>query len=188
VSRGWRWICPGCKARVRVIFLPVRPINLAEYFGVRPEVDGELDAVEDSPRVFGCTRCHRVRYFSRVDRCGWNALIGHATGGLLYGHEVRRPEYWRPTRRRAYRPSAKRAPSKRRAEVLAMLREGRKVKEIAAGLGIAVNTVAGHMKVIYRELGVHSRRELREVGAGDLPDAAVGGTVGDDPRAEAGSR
>jgi hypothetical protein len=170
VWRGWRWICPGCGERVRTLLLPVRAMNLAEYFGARPEFD-ELDAVPDSPRAMGCARCPRVRYFSRTTAASWNALIAHASGGLLYGREVRKPDYFRPTRRRRYTRHLNRKPSRRRAEVLAMLREGRRVKEIAAGLGIAVNTVLGHMKVIYREMGVHSRKELRVVG-----DA--GGAVG----------
>jgi DNA-binding CsgD family transcriptional regulator len=161
VARGWRWKCPGCGERVRVIFLPVRPINLAEYYGVKAELDGELDAVEELPRVFGCTRCHRVRYFSRVGRLGWNALIAHSTGGLLYGREVRRPDYWEETRRRTYRRSAGRAPSKRRVEVLGLLLEGRTIKEIGRELGISANTVTNYVRVIYREAGVHSRGELR---------------------------
>src|SRR5258706_9873359 len=60
MARGWRWRCPGCGERVRVIFLPVRPINVAEYLGGKADVDGELDGVTEMPRVFGCTRCHRV--------------------------------------------------------------------------------------------------------------------------------
>jgi DNA-binding CsgD family transcriptional regulator len=161
-SRGWRWVCPGCRERVRVIFLPVRSMNLAEYLGVRAEIDGEVDDVAEMPRAFACTRCHRVRYFSRLGRHGWNELIAHSTGGLLYGHEVRRPDYWEETRKRTYRRSAARAPSKRRAEVLSLLRAGKRIGEIARELGISVNGVGNHTRVIYREAGVHSRRALVE--------------------------
>jgi DNA-binding CsgD family transcriptional regulator len=156
---GWRWICPGCKERVRTIYLPVRAMNLAEYFGARPEFD-ELDKVEDPPRALGCTRCHRVRYFSRVDRHAWNALIAHCTGGLLYGREVRKPEFWRETRRRKYRPSLGRAPSKRREEVRALLLKRMTIPQIGRELGISVNTVWNHVRVIYGEMGVHSRKDF----------------------------
>jgi DNA-binding CsgD family transcriptional regulator len=147
---------------VRVIYLPVRSMNLAEYLGVRAEIDAEVDGVAEMPRTFACTRCHRVRYFSRVGRSGWNALIAHCTGGLLYGHEVRRPDYWgaEEKRRRAYRPSKGRAPSKRRAEVVELLRAGKRIGEIARELGISINTVNSHTRVLYREAGVHSRRAL----------------------------
>jgi DNA-binding NarL/FixJ family response regulator len=102
-----------------------------------------------------------VHYFSKVDRCAWNSLILHSSGGLLYGREVRKPEYFKATRRRAYRPCARWAKSKRRAEVMERVIAGMKVAEIARALGISNNTVAGYMKVIYRERGVHSRRELQ---------------------------
>ena len=148
-QRGWRWICPGCKKRVRTIFLPMRQMNLLEYFGVKAETDIE-DGVEDLPRVFGCTRCHRVRYFSKVDRHGWNALIGHSTGGLLYGREVRRPEFWKATRKRAYRPSSGRAKSKRLEEVRERLLAKKTIEEIGRELGISGNTVTNHVRVIYR--------------------------------------
>jgi hypothetical protein len=165
MGRGWRWICPGCKKRGRTIYLPMRQMNIAQYFGVKAERD-EVDGVAEIPRVFGCMRCHRVRYFSKVDRHGWNALIGHSTGGLLYGREVRRPEYWKATRKRAYRPSSGRTPSKRRAEVRERLLAGMGVGEIARGLGLSVNGVNNHTRVIYREAGVHSYRELRRVEEG----------------------
>jgi DNA-binding NarL/FixJ family response regulator len=61
--------------------------------------------------------------------------------------------------------------------VLALLLEGLAVKEIVAKLGIKWNTVAGHMKVIYREAGVHSRRELRER-AGPSAGGGAGPAVG----------
>jgi DNA-binding CsgD family transcriptional regulator len=159
-QRGWRWICPGCKKRVRTIFLPMRHMDLLEHFGVKAEADIE-DSVEEMPRVFGCTRCHQVRYFSRVDRHGWNQLIGHASGGMLYGREVRKPDYFKATRRRAYRPSKGRAPSKRRAQVRELLLAGQGVGAIARELGLSVNGVNNHTRVIYRMEGVHSYRELR---------------------------
>jgi len=167
-ARGWRWVCGGCRKLVRTIYLPLRDRNLAEYFGVKVEGD-EVDEVVELPRTFACTRCHRVRYFSRVDRHGWNQLVAHATGGLLYGREVRKPEYWKETRRRAYRPSVRRAKSLRREEVRRLLLLGLGVGDVAKELGISVNGVNNHTRVIYREAGVHSYRELRRLAVGNSP-------------------
>jgi DNA-binding CsgD family transcriptional regulator len=167
-ARGWRWVCGGCKKLVRTVYLPLRDRNLAEYFGVKVEGD-EVDGVAEMPRTFACTRCHRVRYFSRVDRHGWNQLIAHATGGLLYGREVRKPEYWKATRKRAYRPAKGRKPSKRREEVRERLLAGMGIGEVALDLGISVNCVNNYTRVIYREAGVHSYRELRrKAGVADI--------------------
>lgn len=47
----------------------------------------------------------------------------------------------------------------REEEVLQLVSKGFSYAEIAAGLGMAVNTVASHVKQIYRKLSVHSRSE-----------------------------
>jgi DNA-binding NarL/FixJ family response regulator len=47
----------------------------------------------------------------------------------------------------------------REAEVLQLVAKGFSYAEIASGLGMAVNTVASHVKQIYRKLSVHSRSE-----------------------------
>lgn len=52
--------------------------------------------------------------------------------------------------------------SPREREVLRALVEGRRVREIARALGIALNTSRKHVKAILRKLGVHSQAELIE--------------------------
>jgi DNA-binding NarL/FixJ family response regulator len=47
----------------------------------------------------------------------------------------------------------------REEEVLNLVAKGFSYAEIAAGLGLAVSTVASHVKQIYRKLSVHSRSE-----------------------------
>ena len=47
----------------------------------------------------------------------------------------------------------------REEEVLKLVAKGFSYAEIAAGLGLAVSTVASHVKQIYRKLSVHSRSE-----------------------------
>ena len=48
----------------------------------------------------------------------------------------------------------------READVLDQLRLGRSNGEIAAALGVSVETVRTHARAVFRKLGVHSRREL----------------------------
>lgn len=48
----------------------------------------------------------------------------------------------------------------RELQIVALLGEGRSSKEIAAVLGLSVQTVANHRKHICRKLGVHSTAEL----------------------------
>jgi DNA-binding NarL/FixJ family response regulator len=52
--------------------------------------------------------------------------------------------------------------TRREAEVLPMLQQGRSNAEIALALQIGVETVRTHARNIYRKLGVSSRRELAE--------------------------
>lgn len=48
----------------------------------------------------------------------------------------------------------------REAQVLRLIGEGKTSKEIAAELGVSVDTIANHRKSICRKLGVHSTAEL----------------------------
>jgi DNA-binding NarL/FixJ family response regulator len=63
--------------------------------------------------------------------------------------------------------------SPREAEVLLMLQQGRSNAEIAAALGVGVETIRTHAHNIYRKLGVSSRRELRPPGLGPARRARV---------------
>ncbi len=49
--------------------------------------------------------------------------------------------------------------TQREAEVLTLVSKGYAYAEIADALGVTVNTVASHVKQIYRKLSVHSRSE-----------------------------
>ncbi len=50
--------------------------------------------------------------------------------------------------------------SPRQGAVLDRLLTGQSEKEIAASLGLTVNTVHGYVKEVFRHLRVHSRHEL----------------------------
>jgi DNA-binding NarL/FixJ family response regulator len=54
----------------------------------------------------------------------------------------------------------------REAEVLDGLQLGRSNGEIAASLGVSVETVRTHARSVFRKLGVHSRRELADLARG----------------------
>jgi DNA-binding NarL/FixJ family response regulator len=57
--------------------------------------------------------------------------------------------------------------TRREAEVLPLLQEGRSNAEIALALHVSVETVRTHARNIYRKLGVSSRRELAALPAPD---------------------
>jgi len=101
--RGWRFICPGCGRPVRNVYYPLPVMDILTYFGIAVE-PSEADAVAAPLPAFACVKCHKVRYFSRVDRNSWNQLVTHLSAGLLYGHEVEKPAWLTPDRKRAYRP------------------------------------------------------------------------------------
>src|SRR6266496_3786540 len=95
----------------------------------------EFDRIESAPASLACVKCHGIQYFYRLGPNAWNIMIHHASGGLLYGYEVKRPAWVTEDRKRAYRPLLGRKPSVRRQEVLERLLRGWKDKEIAKDLG-----------------------------------------------------
>jgi two-component system nitrate/nitrite response regulator NarL len=64
--------------------------------------------------------------------------------------------------------------SPREHQVLELLREGRTTESISDELGLAVETVRGHVKSILRKLGVHSRREAIDSTRSEHSQAALG--------------
>ena len=116
---------------------------------------------------FACKKCHRVRYFSRVDKACWNEFVGHLTEGLLYGSEVKRP---RDLVIRRKRPMRKRTVSERvrvqREEVLRLLVAGKTKQEVADEMGIPFGRVDGNARKLYRELEVKTRKGLKERAVG----------------------
>jgi DNA-binding NarL/FixJ family response regulator len=53
--------------------------------------------------------------------------------------------------------------TQREAEVLPMLQQGNSNAQIAAALGVGVETIRTHARNVYRKLGVSSRRELERL-------------------------
>jgi hypothetical protein len=140
-----------------------------------------------SPQTFACERCLRPRRLSRCDPNGWNELITHLTGGLLFGREVQRPD-WFPRPRRGhpqppdaapqadpsirnpqsqirnrkipYTPRPTRSPSVRRPQVERLLLAGRTFKQIAAELRLAYGTILWTAQQVYKQHGVRSLRDF----------------------------
>ena len=51
----------------------------------------------------------------------------------------------------------------RETDVLLLVSEGRSYQKIADSLGISLGTVQGHVKCLYRKLGVHTKQEVIEL-------------------------
>ena len=64
--------------------------------------------------------------------------------------------------------------SRREREVLGLLARGFANKEIADQLSLSVETIRGHLKLIYEKLHVHSRTEAVLRFMGRTPGAAGG--------------
>ena len=158
---GWRWVCPGCKKKVETVYLPQGSADWAGYVGVKVE-ESEVDEVPEPPGCFACGVCHGVVGFTRTDVTrSWNNLVLHLSGGLLYGREVRRPQWFVAGRKKRY--GRHRCKRPRQDELERLLVETRmSFKEIAAAMGIRYGSVLGLTKPLYRRRGVHSREQLRD--------------------------
>jgi DNA-binding CsgD family transcriptional regulator len=164
--RGYRWLCPKCERLVRIIYYPLPPYNIPRYLKHDP-----AQALSDSSfslhpsafsSEFACHFCHRISFFTRLNRDSWNQFISHVTAGLLYGREVPKPkDFTLPTdRKRKYRPCLNRPPSPRRQQVLTLLLQGHSYDQIAKALNVGYATVHEHVKTIYKQNNVHARKEL----------------------------
>lgn len=126
VFRGWDWRCPGrraadgrwviCGRPCKYLFAPLPPFTLAqslcEWTLEMPEGSGLRGAwqpglhepeVGKGRRSLACKHCWGVRNPSMLSHVGWNDFVSCISGGLLYGHEVERPEAEAPlVRKRAW--------------------------------------------------------------------------------------
>jgi hypothetical protein len=169
---GWKWICPGCGETCRTIYLPLPPMALV---GLLPGGEihrrdaGNPDAISPGMQTFACGRCHGVLQPSRLDARAWNQLISHISGGLLYGHEVQKPDWWEPRRKRRFVSRINRAPSVRREQVRERLQRGISYREIAAELGISYSRAADYAREVFRQERVKNLKEfLRRIDLGEL--------------------
>jgi DNA-binding CsgD family transcriptional regulator len=163
---------------VRKIYYP-----LPAFVGVRlldeEYPDGHEFGLPECPREFACRSCHGVRFFSMTSAGAWNDVILQLSGGLLYGHEVEKPAWWRSEvekgRKRRFVAKGMRK-SERRDEVRGLLLAGLKRREISARLRVARSRVDTLIDQIYKMEGVHSVGELRgRLRTGVVEDTACTG-------------
>jgi DNA-binding CsgD family transcriptional regulator len=158
--RGWRWICPKCGEKVSSVFLPKRIMTVSLFNGDEKDlITSGDDEVRPYEPTFACTKCHRIRYWSSLHHNSWNQLIAYLSGGLLYGTEVEKPEWFTPRRRRAY--ARHKSEMARGKQVERYLNEGLSYMEIAERMSLTLSGVQGHVKRVYKRRGVRSRKALK---------------------------
>jgi DNA-binding NarL/FixJ family response regulator len=154
---GYFWLCPHCQKTCRTIYYPLPPMNLLSTKDIP-----RLAQIIDIPRKidgFACRRCHRVKFFSRLQSEAWNDLIAYMTAGLLYGREVPRPAWFTPDRKRPYKPMPNRSAPKRE-QVLERLLKGWPRTRIAADLGMTAGALSQQMWKIFKQHRVRTYAAL----------------------------
>jgi len=108
--------------------------------------------------TLACHRCHRIRNWSPVQRNSWNHYIAHCTGGLMFGFEVSKPDWWSARRKRVF--ATHRVPVTVGLRVERLLADGLTYEQVAKKIGRKLATVQGHVKRIYPRWGVHKKRDF----------------------------
>jgi len=160
---GYAWLCPSCQKQVRKLYMPLLRPNLEP----RPLPDLaklDADAIQGYAPTFACKSCHRINTTSLWKSSGWNELIAYLSGGLLYGHEVPRPERLKGVeglfaRKLPYTPRVN-VQSPRRQQVLRRVLNGWTNERIARDMGITINTVQVHLWTLCKQERVKDRTEL----------------------------
>jgi DNA-binding CsgD family transcriptional regulator len=165
---GWRWVCPGCGGRVRMLFYPLPRRTIPQFLG-ETFAENEADEARSPPGTFACAGCHGIKRAPiRAVRERWNEFISWVTDGLVYGHEIEMPKWMMKadrirSRNRPYGKRVREEMTARQKEVLGMVMEGRSYREIGRELGIRREVVGGHVKKICRRYLVGSKRQLVEL-------------------------
>ncbi len=190
---GKMYVRLPCEKRVDSLYCPMPVWTIAKWIGDewamvvgedevagvrlrRVHVPGVRDTVmpgmeqwksDMTARAFACAKCWKVRHCAMTNRHGWNEMVSHLSGGLLYGRDVQRPREGRIARtRREFLHGAEHKVDgrvvARRERVEEMLLRGEKMRVIAETLGISVRMVWRDAKKIYGKEGVRTRKELME--------------------------
>jgi hypothetical protein len=149
VFAGWWWRCPGrvdergepmgCGRQALMLYAPLpvwgagQFLNMDRGLKVTGEANGPMNlAGEWEPgwfdplagrRSLACEHCWGVRRLSMTSYRGWNEFVTYISGGLLYGRDVKRPDWVtigeaaRKQRRSRRRVERETLPMDRRAEV-----------------------------------------------------------------------
>jgi DNA-binding NarL/FixJ family response regulator len=168
---GWSWVCPGCRKTVKKIYYPLAPRTLFDYLGYDPGRSKSCRTqsqkyqpydVHDMPKppgTFACAACHGVVTTSRAGGTAWNDVVSWLSRGMLYGHEVEKPQ-WYVAERKVARHRKLGKPAVKREAVFNRLRAGWPVEEIALKLLMSKGAVAKSIHRICRQERVRNRAEL----------------------------
>jgi len=159
---GHRWQCPTCPRKTHILFLPLAQPNF---------LAGDLGPFEDDERFqditflpfkrhFACRNCHHIFQPSRMQYECWNQIVSYLTGGLLYGKEVPRPDWFTKDRKYAFAPKLLTTPSRRRPQIQQLLVKGLTYQQIGKELGIHWRTVRTHARKIFLQQGLTSREQF----------------------------
>jgi DNA-binding NarL/FixJ family response regulator len=169
---GWLWLCPACKKTCRTIYCPLPPRTLFDYLGCDPAVNRgrvgraptkflrhDAEAVIPPPPAFACGECHKVQGTTRTSSQCWNLVVTTLTRGLLYGHEVPKPQWYEPRRKNARHRQLHR-PAPRRQAVLRRLLNGWTERRIARDLLMSLAQVHKNVRHLCQQENVADRVEL----------------------------
>ena len=169
---GWRWLCPQCGRSARILHYPVNQPDFPTLIGFAP---AKAEPLPKPAATFACRKCHGIHNFGRMGLgCLWNTLILRCSGGLLYGHEVKKPDWLKPQRKHAYAPRRLHAPQRERIQRL-IVETDLSYRDIAAQVGISPNAVAVHASTIFKRHHVHTRADLQSLLRPAAPAAARAG-------------
>ena len=156
---GWRWLCPSCHRPTRLLYLPLPRINFLPLPLDAAHPDTPLLRHSDTLPTLACDHCHRVQFFSRASPNAWNDLITYLSDGLLFGHEVERPDSFTPSRQRPFHPQTNRK-SPRRDQVRRRVLNGWSITRIARDLLMSPANVFTAIKRICAQENVPDRHAL----------------------------
>jgi len=152
--RGWLWLCPVCDKPVKMLYLPLSPMELM------PQSLEAWMSEREALRRFACRDCQHVTAFRHAHRNYWNEVVSYLSWGLLYGSEVQRPPSWTQSPKRSRPKLGLQPATRKRHEALAKrLMEGWTNGQIAAELGISYCTVVGRIARLYAERRVRGGRK-----------------------------
>lgn len=119
-QRGWDWECPGlskpCDRRVQTLYGPMTYATLGTWLPMseplavrRPAEEAALRGLpreglwtpgmlKDEKRFqgFACDKCWHVRGLDLASHRGWNDVVSYLSDGVLYGREVKQPDWFTP--------------------------------------------------------------------------------------------
>src|SRR5439155_1195990 len=82
------------------------------------------------------------------------------SGGMLYGHEVEKPQWYAAERKRARHRKPGRAGPVKREAVMRRVMNGWTNAQIAREMLISTKGVSSHIRIVLRQEGVKNRHEL----------------------------